>query len=288
MAHSQTANVSKGRRLLRRLRRSVENAQADWMARRILQGPFRLVVVCGQKRAGNHVFLNWYMSQCPGVRLHYNHVAPDQYPTERHSRAVRTGATHGKDRPPPTLVLSYEDRDLQAVFDGALQTFLDAHAERITERHLVIVARDPRNLLASRFRKWPEEHRDSERLSRVLARFSDYAELVLSPPNELHGMRFTAVLFDCLIASRSYRDGLSKRLEIGHGDRGLDEVTTHGHGSSFDGVPPKGQAKSMAVRDRWKIYAKDPVFRAVFEAPHMNGLQDAFERTVARHREDDA
>jgi hypothetical protein len=267
--------VSALRSLLRRYRRKLQNVRADAARRRILGTRFRLLVVCGQKRSGNHLFLAWYAAQRRGPCLHYNHVRPDQPPTERERRTFHSGGGDGL----PTLILSYEDHPLEAVFGGPLAAFLIAQGDRIAERHLVLVGRDPRNLPASRFRKWPHERDDPAAREAVLARLTEYAAPLLDAPDTLHGMRFTPVLYDALIAARPYRDRLSDRLGIARGDAGLDAVPAYGHGSSFDGVAR--QAEAMEVRDRWRAFADDPVFRDALAGPPLDDLLPRFDAAIA-------
>ncbi|UWQ23186.1 hypothetical protein [Jannaschia sp. W003] len=279
---SHHRSISPARRLLRQLRRRLGDAAADAARDRFLKRPFRLLVVCGQKRSGNHLVLQWALSQRRGSCLHYNHVDPAQLPTERHRRTLHRGGGVSTEDALPTLVLSYEDRDLDAVMGGGLGRFLEEAGDRVRNRDLVLAGRDPRNLLASRFRKWPHEHTDPAARARTVARFADYAPLFLDPPETVHDMQFTPIFFDALIASRPYRDTVSDRLELRRGDRGLGEVPAYGHGSSFDGVASDG--RSLEVDARWKAYADDPVFREVFATPPMDTLVPAFSEAIALRR----
>lgn len=232
------------------------------ISRAILARPFRLIVVAGLKRSGNHVFLNWMLSQSLGPCAFWNHVAPDQYPTERHRREYRLNAVNQV----PTVVLSYEDRDLTAVATGALARFLEDHAPRIRRRDLVLVLREPKNLMASRFKKWPGEYESADEADALMTLWHAYAAAALdgAPPAGWEGWQPHAVWFDALVNDASARDRLSDALDLRRGARGLDQVTNHGHGSSFDGLAGAGDPSAMQVSERWRAFSGDPAFERLF------------------------
>lgn len=261
------------RRSARVLRRKAHRAGFAVASRAVLARPFRLLVVAGQKRSGNHVFLNWLLSQSPGPCAFWNHVAPDQYPTERHRREFRLNDP----RQQPTVIFSYEDRALPDIFAGRLTDFLTRHEAQITDRHLCLVLRDPRNLMASRFRKWPEEHTEADRADAVTALWHAYAEAARAPDAVAPDWGGTAVWFNAFVTDTAYRRTLSDRLGIRPGDRGLDEVTDHGHGSSFGGT---AAAPGQGVFDRWRAYEDDPAFARLFADGSLDTAADAAARAL--------
>lgn len=262
------------------LRKTLSAQVRRYTLQRVLKGnrPFRVMILIGQKRSGNHVFLNWYMSQCPGVCILFNNVSPTQKPTERRRQEMRVNS--GAQKTPATLIFSYEDHSPDTVFSDQLPAFLRDYHSQITDTTLVMVMRDPRNLIASRIQKWPEEFNDPARLDSIRARYIETADTILSPPQTQHGYRLVPVLYNALIASENYRAQLSNMLAVRQGARGLDHVANYGHGSSFDGQDKSGNAHEMDVFSRWKRFKEDARFQQVFDDPEMSRLITAFDRRL--------
>ena len=252
-----------------------ERAVFALAARRILARRFRLVIVAGQKRSGNHAFINWFLSQSRGPCIFFNHVRPGQYPTERHRREFRLNDM----RALPTVAFSYEDRDLSDILGGALTQFVDHHEARIESRTLCLILRDPKNLMASRFKKWPEELAEPPRADRIMAQWKDYAGIALARPPDL-GFDLTPVYYNAFITDRAYRDRISDALRIRAGDRGLDTVSNYGYGSSFDGMAATGAPGQMDIFGRWKAFEDEPRFNRLFEDAEIGALQKKLEATA--------
>lgn len=244
--------------------------------------PCRLFILAGMKRSGNHVFLNWFMKQNLGITLLFNHVSPDQLPTERKRQEIRFGSPFV----PVTAIASYEDRRLDMILDGGLARFRKIHDARILSTELCVIVRDPQNLLASRLKKWPEEFESPDRLEAARACYLEHQSVALGG-DEFRGIRVTPILYNAFIASRPYRDLLSARLRIRCGDRGLDEVPSYGHGSSFDGMAKQGRAAEMDVFSRWKSVAGDPRFVQAMTDDRMRLARDAFEVAVSSRLRDE-
>lgn len=240
--------------------------------------PFRVLIVVGQKRSGNHAFLNWYMSQFPGISLLFNNVSTNQYPLDRHRQELRLKSL----RASPVLIFSYEDETPQSVLAGQLRNFLSKHEGQIKDIRLCLVVRDPRNLIASRMKKWPEEFENPDLLSKVREAYLHNADLALSSPPCFDGLPFVPVFYNALISSPAYRSRLAAQLGIPDGVKGLDEVLSYGHGSSFDGQDKDGNAGDMAVFSRWQAFSDDPRFIAVFDTPEMRDMIASFDRSSER------
>ena len=57
----------------RSVKESLQRSFFEQITKRlILPKPFRLVVIAGQKRSGNHVFINWFLSQSHGPCSFFN------------------------------------------------------------------------------------------------------------------------------------------------------------------------------------------------------------------------
>lgn len=179
-------------------------------------------------------------------------------------------------------MFSYEDETPETVLAGRLRDFLSTYGARISDIRLCLMLRDPRNLIASRMKKWPEEFDNPDRLSKVIEGYLHNAQMALSPPPDVDGFPFVPVFYNALISSPTYRSKLAAQLGIPDGIKGLDEVPSYGHGSSFDGQDNDGKAGDMAVFSRWRTFRDDPRFIAVFERREMRDMISTFDRASGR------
>ena len=247
------------RRPFRPLRRGAETA----MLRYILSRRFRLVVVAGLKRSGNHVFINWLLAQSRGPCFFVNDIPPQMDPVSLPGVArLRLPVSE------PTLVISYEDQAWPALREGGLQDLLERAGGNITERKLCFVLRDPRNLMASRFRKWPEERDDATRTEAAIALWHNHVAALGASDGDFD---IVPVWYPSFVTSTAYRASLSDSLGIAHGDRGLDEIPHYGHGSSFGGTSAR---PGEGVFDRWRSYAEDPGFLRLFADGTLDRLAE--------------
>lgn len=224
----------------------------------ILPRKFRLIVFIGLQRSGNHAVINWVLSQSRGPCAFFNHVRPHQYPTERHRREFRFNNLKAL----PTVAFSYEDRDLDDIRQGELQQFMATHVDKIEDKHVCLVLRDVRNMMASRFAKKPHEHESPEAARAVVERWKSYCELAFQEEAGFPGFKLVPAFFDHFLEDADYRDRLSGALEIRRGNVGLDTVTDYGHGSSFSGTETLDKS---AVANRWQRFDEDPVFGALLD-----------------------
>jgi hypothetical protein len=154
-------------------------------------------------------------------------------------------------------------------------------AERIIGRSRkkihVLVLRDAFNTFAS---VWNGKRRMRDRLHRfyspqwkVYAR--EYLGETCSLPEETVKISFNAWFSD-----REYRRGLAAALGLDHADRGRDEVTSDGGGSSFSGQAFHGRARDMAVLERWRHSADDPEYWAAFDEETLELSRRIFGDTI--------
>jgi hypothetical protein len=73
------------------------------------------------------------------------------------------------------------------------------------------------------------------------------------------------VSFNHWFSDREYRRLKADELGLDHDDRGIDEVSSDGGGSSFTGQEFQHRAREMAVLDRWRHCIDDPRFIAAFD-----------------------
>ncbi len=66
-------------------------------------------------------------------------------------------------------------------------------------------------------------------------------------------------------SDRAYRQRVAGELGIEFHDDGISEVPAAGNGSSFDGRRYHGSATRMKIFERWKHFAGDRAFAALFD-----------------------
>ena len=73
------------------------------------------------------------------------------------------------------------------------------------------------------------------------------------------------VSFNAWFSDENYRRRLAEELGLEHADRGIDEVSSDGGGSSFSGQDFQNRGRDMAVLDRWRHFIDDPNYVAAFD-----------------------
>ena len=224
----------------------------------------RLIRFCGIQRTGNHALINWIIAQEQLETCYINGAFPGvnpwqenwgisypnfpYWPEERDAR----GELVGKE----LLLVSYENRPLDEV--AADRDDISKYIGVSKSDRCVLVLRDPYNTFAS----WLK--RDTPVTQAVVDLWKTYAYEFLGKQNVL-GTK-VCISFNEWFLSRDYRCQLAQQLGLRFTDRGVDVVSHHGGGSSFDGQALKGQTKSMKVLTRYHHYLDNPDFKGIFEA----------------------
>ena len=73
------------------------------------------------------------------------------------------------------------------------------------------------------------------------------------------------VSFNDWFADADYRRQKAEEIGLDHVDRGIDEVSSDGGGSSFTGQEFQDRAREMKVLDRWRHFIDDPDYVAAFD-----------------------
>lgn len=229
---------------------------------------WRVIIAVGLRRTGNHAVINWIKHQVDGPFLFYNNILAGEAAFLRFERELRFG---GFSR--PTLLLSYEDRLIDDIFDEELRGILADYAcGARASAHLALILRDPHNLLASRAKRWPKWFARPEAREKMVTIYKEHARVFLGDAPPPAGVRLAPVNYNSFVADAGYRRRLAEHLETPFTDRGRDEVTSYGRGSSFDGQMRDGAAASMDVLGRWRAFENDPDFRAVVGDPVLIDL----------------
>lgn len=233
-----------------------------------------VIRIVGMARSGNHAIINWILEQLAGCWCFLNCVEPSTNPfhTARpiaegepgfrttipgfDLAAERAGRLSSKD----AIVFSQEDTFLKIALGPAAAAVQEAAVGSGRRRIDVLILRDPYNLFASRRRLSYQfvTDRTAVRIWKQHAR----AFLGESPFLVPDAVR---IRYNDWVHDRGYRRHVADRLGLSFTDAGIDRVARSAGGSSFDGTRYEGRATEMAVFDRWRLYAGDPVFRALFD-----------------------
>lgn len=237
--------------------------------------------IVGMSRSGNHAVINWILSQARGRRCFVNCAEPRTNPfaTARplhdgrpivasyrpfDEDAERRGEHSRKD----LLVHSYEDCFLGSVASDLFERRHDEWVGASLRRTDVLILRDPYNLFASRIRAGVGTVTD-----RAAVRiWKQHARELLGLRCNLRQRRI-AVSYNRWAADRDYRRRLAARLGLEFTDAGRQRVPATANGSSFDGMRYDGRADRMRTLERWRHFAGDKRFEALFDA-EMHALSE--------------
>lgn len=234
--------------------------------------------VTGMSRSGNHAFVGWLLTGAPPGTCFLNCVEGKRNPFET-ARPLGDGRRHlalgmdvdlaaeaaGRLSPKSLLILSQEDSFLRHAFSREYERHHDRWVGPSVRRVDVLLLRDPFNLFASR-RRWAERlggwHGVPE--PRALTIWRQHAREFIRPSGHLRHAPLR-IRYDRWVREPGYRAHLARSLGLAHDDRAMERVADVGGGSSFDGLDFHGRASQMAVFDRWRHYAGDASFRALFD-----------------------
>jgi hypothetical protein len=233
----------------------------------------KIIRIVGMARSGNHAIINWILAQLPGRWCFINCVDPRSSPFET-ARPIEAGKVWrtnipgfdfaaeraGGLSPKDTLLFSQEDTFLKGALGPDATAIQDSAVGLSARRIDVIILRDPYNLFASRRRLSYQmvTDRTAVRIWKQHAR----AYLGESPWLAEDAVR---VSYNDWVRDARYRRCLAERLGLVFTDAGVDAVPGCAGGSSFDGTRFDGQARRMALFDRWRAYADDPAYRRHFD-----------------------
>ncbi|SFG71091.1 hypothetical protein SAMN04488020_103261 [Palleronia marisminoris] len=234
----------------------------------------REIQVLGMSRSGNHAVCNWIFAQAdePKLLLNCAEGKTDPFAT---CRPFSTGEPGWRGVPDPgtapepgarrALVMhSYEDSWFAHAFSRELETHHDAWLGASRRRVRLLILRDPYNLFASRLKMGAAL---STHVSRTM--WKQHAREALGDTRRVEDK--VVVLYNRWATQKDYRRDLAARLGLTFTDAGASDVPQTMGGSSFDGTAFDGRAAEMATRDRWRAYAHDPIYRAIFD-PEMVSL----------------
>lgn len=240
------------------LKRGGGHAVVNWIARNMDRQVFHL----------NNAFSKPFKVRWRGEKIFRRITDPDRYggPGQRlynvelpPGAGWRDVARMSKD----VLLTNVENLQLDRVpkdplFSGGADRYLGSSRERRT----VLVLRDAYNTFAS-------VRHGKRRMRRRLRSFyrsqwKAYAREFLGETSFLPADT-VKVSFNSWFADDDYRKQIADTLGLDDVDRGRDEVSSDGGGSSFSGQDFQNRARDMAVLERWRHFADDPDYLAAFD-----------------------
>lgn len=275
---------------LRRVKRTCERWMLNRWERRFKQAAegthFRnrlALRVLGLRRSGNHAVINWIVQNHDGVTCFLNNVFPERHANpflgmgqalfktsagvvklkpDDCRRVQQTLALHLEHPLKDVLIYSYEDRPLDDPYFEVLKEHHDqwlGEADRTVD---ILVIRDAMNCFASRKKS------DFGVDDRTVELWKQYAREYLGA-SALLGENTVLINYNRWCCDAAYRKLLAGTIGMSSIDRGIDHVSEIGGGSSFDQTKYHGDARRMAVFDRWQQYAEDERFRRLFDDPEL-------------------
>lgn len=228
----------------------------------------------GMSRSGNHALLQWILAQAEGRTCFLNAAEGKSNPFLT-ARPIDTGQCcwtniqdfdllaeqQGRHCRKDYLIFSHEDGYLRRSCSADYEAQHDAFVGHSRRRIDVLILRDPFNLFASR-RKQLWNLLTPKTTVKV---WKQHAREFLGRTRHLrHNSVF--VSYNRWCTDKPYRRQIAESLGLTFTDAGRNDIWPCNGGSSFDGHAYHGRAGAMKVFDRWRHYADDPSFRAMFDA----------------------
>lgn len=243
--------------------------------------------ILAQKRSGHHAIVNWIVSQCSGNVCYLNYAQPGTNPFSTASQNLRLEGLDnynplqidykkeaaGKLTKKDYLIYTYEENQLHAVLTETFEQKRIAMLGSSDKAYDILVIRDPFNILASRLKL---ERLQLSRQRGMSNSLHDCKELWKSYAREYLGVTQhrkqtpVNILYNQWFKSPDYRKHVSQTLGLEFNDASLNTVRhEYGGGSSFDENRFHGRAQKMRVLERWKVFVKDPEYRALVRDPEL-------------------
>ncbi|MEB3230907.1 MAG: hypothetical protein VKJ64_07860 [Leptolyngbyaceae bacterium] len=229
------------------------------------------VRICGLQRSGNHAIIEWIINQHQGTRIcflnnvrHGNHNPFDtseqilvhnfeEFPKGKMEEVTEALKTASKD----LLIYSYEDDRRKIInnesfwnsvyspeFEQERQSYLGDSAKFID----ILIVRDPYNFFASRLKRIDglTGVKDIGFIINSLKEIMREAIQIEADPNGTN----LVIKYNQWFSDKQYRKSLSEQLGGKFDDSSLDQVSSVGGGSSFDGTRFNSK-KKLKLQDLW-------------------------------------
>jgi hypothetical protein len=240
------------------LKRGGGHAVVNWIARNFDRQVFHL----------NNAFSKPWKARWRGEKIFRRITDPDRWggPGQRlYNVELAPGADYREvaRMEKEVLLTNVENMPLEQM---PREPLLGEGADRLIgssrEQRTVLVLRDAYNTFAS---VWHGKRRMRNRLHRFYSEhWKAYAREYLGETSYLPDDT-VMVSFNDWFSDEEYRRQKAVEVGLDHADRGIDEVSSDGGGSSFTGQEFQDRAKEMKVLDRWRHFIDDPEYVAAFD-----------------------
>jgi len=239
-----------------------------------------LVHFFGVKRSGNHAVINWLQQNAFGenrsVSFHNCVYSPlSIVPKIIKPRDIAQNVENH------AMILSYEDIALEDLH--LLPTLVhDRDILPNTEIKYMLLLRDPYNCFASRLKRLRDLEEKNQGPLKAIQRlpWPDVIHMWKSYAREF--LRQTRhfpediipINYNQWFSNKTYRDTVlfTHFGIVENRDNGINEVSHHARGSSFDYHAYQGNAQQMETLSRWRAFADDPEFQNVMRDPELSVL----------------
>lgn len=226
----------------------------------------------GLRRSGNHAIINWILKQSEQPVLFYNNV----YPNNPFCKYPEKGSLNYSEY--ALRLYSLEDRVLPTIASKKVYPQKKVSNDSVIEEKIdVLILRDPFNLFASRLktsRNKPLYYSSGLEIQHL---YLTYLKEYLGITNFLNNKK-VCINYNKWKDSEEYRKLIAKQLKINFTDKGLQEVSSIGGGSSFDRLTYKNQGTFMLTDQRWKDFSNSRYFNNLFKDKELLALsKEVFE-----------
>jgi hypothetical protein len=240
------------------LKRGGGHAVVNWIARNLDREVFHL----------NNAFSKPLKVRWRGEKIFRRITRPDRYggPGKRLYNVELPAGAGWREvarMPKEVLLTNVENFRLDRIPEvSLLGDGADRYIGASRQCRTVLVLRDAYNTFAS---VWHGKRRMRNRLHRFYrSQWKAYAREFLGQTSFLPEDT-VKISFNAWFADDEYRRQTAASLGLDHADRGVDEVSSDGGGSSFSGQEFQNRARHMAVLDRWRHFIDDPEYVAAFD-----------------------
>lgn len=232
-----------------------------------------IYLVFAMARSGHHAFMHWIGKNYPGTVWHGNNTIRgwDQGQLIPWSNKWRQYPGEGTE----ARIYNFEDFDIS---DWIRYRLRELECLRGHQVFPIIFVRDPANWVASSLKvgRYANKTMDTpigkdemgrERPSRMELYKRQLREAVCPTIRGSMVIRYGKWFSDA-----EYRCWWADNLGLGNADKGLQDVTSWGSGSSFSKRKLHGKAQSMPVMERYKAYLGNKRFRRIMKDKELREL----------------
>lgn len=217
----------------------------------------------GLRRSGNHAIINWILKQSEQPVLFYNNV----YPNNPFCKYPEKGSLNYSEY--ALRLYSLEDRVLPTIASNKVYPQKTVFNDSVIDERIdVLILRDPFNLFASRLKTSSKYNRNKPLYYsgglEIQHLYLTYLKEYLGITNFLNNKK-VCINYNKWKDSEEYRKLIASQLKINFTDKGLQEVSSIGGGSSFDQLNYKTQGAFMLTDQRWKDFSNSKSFNSLFK-----------------------